>query len=163
MYKLPAMLKALFLDLGHLLNDLNTAARYVIDSFPVAVCGNVRSGRSRLVHGAAYRGYQASKRRYFYGVKVQLLITHDGLLVERYIHVGSEADIRGLEALGLQLPAGSTLYANAAYTDYDWKDAWREVEHVDLKADRRRGQQTAAQTVAIFSDSPLSQRCENRH
>lgn len=139
LHRLHDTLTALFLAVGHHLKDLNTAARYVIDSFPVAVCDNVRIGRSRLLHGAAYRGYSASKRRYFYGFKVQLVMTHDGLPVELYIHAGSEADITGLKALGPQLPAGSVLYADAAYTDYDWEDAWREVEHVDLQADRRRG------------------------
>lgn len=40
------------------------------------------------------------------------------LSVEFYIHAGSEADITGLKALDPQLPEGSVLYADAAYTDY---------------------------------------------
>ena len=66
-----------------------------------------------------------------------MLTTHDGLPVERYIHAGSEADITGLKALGPQLPEGSVLYADDAYTDYEWEDTWREVEQVALQADRR--------------------------
>ncbi|MCR5890972.1 hypothetical protein LRS06_24935 [Hymenobacter sp. J193] len=56
----------------------------------------------------------SSKRRYFYGVKVQFVMIHDGLPVELYIHAGCQADIPGMRALGPQLPAGSVLYANAA-------------------------------------------------
>lgn len=137
LHRLHDTLKALFLALGQHLKHLNTQARYVIDSFPVAVCDNVRIKRCRLVHGESYRGYSASKRRYFFGFKVQLLMTHDGLPVELLIHAGSEADITGLKALGPQLPEGSILYADAAYTDYEWEDAWREVEQVELAADRR--------------------------
>lgn len=94
--------------------------------------------RCRLLEGEAYRGYSASKRRYFYGFKVQLLMTHDGLPVELYIHADSEADITGLNALDPQLPAGSTLYADAAYTDYALEDAWSEAEQVALLVDRRK-------------------------
>lgn len=138
LHRLHEPLKSLFLALGQQLKALNTQARYVIDSFPVAVCDNVRIGRCRLLQGEAYRGYTASKRRYFYGVKVQLVMTHDGLPVECYIHAGCEADITGLRALAPQLPAGSVLYADAAYTDYDWEDAWQHAEQVSLQANRRK-------------------------
>ena len=137
LHRLHELLKSLFLALGHHLKALNTEARYVIDSFPVAVCDNVRIARCRLVQGAAYRGYSASKRRYCYGFKVQLLMTHDGLPVECYVHAGSEADITGLKALSPQLPAGSVLYADAAYTDYEWEDTWREAEQIALLSDRK--------------------------
>lgn len=109
LHRLHDTLKTLFLALGQHLKHLHTQARYVIDSFPVAVCDNVRIKRCRLLTGEAYRGYSASKRRYFYGFKVQLLMTHDGLPVEVYIHAGSEADITGLKALEPQLPEGSVL------------------------------------------------------
>lgn len=137
LHRLYDVLKSLFLALGQHLKALNTEARYVIDSFPVAVCDNIRTDRCHLLQGPAYRGYSASKRRYFYGFKVQLLMTHDGLPVELYVHAGSEADSTGLKALAPQLPAGSVLYADAAYTDYEWEDAWRELEQVDLLVDRR--------------------------
>ena len=137
LHRLHTTLKTLFLALGQHLKHLNTQARYVIDSFPVAVCDNIRIKRCRLLQGEAYRGYSASKRRYFYGFKVQLLMPHDGLPVALYIHAGREAGITGLKALGPQLPGQGVLYADAAYTDYEWEDAWREVERVDLQADRR--------------------------
>jgi hypothetical protein len=34
-------------------------------------------------------------------------------------------------------PVGSVLYADASYTDYEWEDTYREVEQVDMQADRR--------------------------
>lgn len=68
--------------------------------------------RCRLLEGEAYRGYPASKRRYFFGFKVQLLMTH----------ADSEANITGPKALDPQLPEGSVLYADAAHTDYTLED-----------------------------------------
>ncbi|WBA41962.1 IS982 family transposase [Hymenobacter canadensis] len=138
LHRLYDVLESLFLALGQHLKALNTDARYVIDSFPVAVCDNIRIARCRLLQDPAYRGYSASKRRYFYGFKVQLVRIHDGLPVELYIHSGSEADITGLKALAPQLPEGSVLYADAAYTDYDWENAWREAEQADRRANSKR-------------------------
>ncbi|MBD2768576.1 hypothetical protein IC235_11830 [Hymenobacter sp. BT664] len=65
LHRLHATLQVLFLALGHHLKTLNPQARYVIDSFPVAVCDNVRIQQCRLLEGEAYRGYSASKRCYF--------------------------------------------------------------------------------------------------
>lgn len=138
LHRLHGPLKTLFFTLGQHLKQLNTQARYVIDSFPVAVCDNMRIKRCQLLQGEEHRGYTASKRRYFYGLKVQLLITHDGLPVEFYIHAGSEADLTGLRALGPQLPEGSVLYADAAYTDYALEDLWRESEQVTLTVARKK-------------------------
>ena len=138
MHRLHDTLKYLFFSLGQHPTHLNTEARYVINSFPVAVCDNVRINRCHLLEGEAYRGYWASKRRYFYGFKVQLLLTHDGLPVELYIHAGSEANITGLKGLDPQLPEGSTLYADVAYTDYALEEAWYEAKQVALTVDRRK-------------------------
>ena len=74
----------LFATCGQVLKDLHTEARYVIDSFPVAVCQNIRIPRCKLL---------TSKRQWFYGFKVQVLTTSDGLPVAFYIHAGSEADM----------------------------------------------------------------------
>jgi aromatic ring hydroxylase len=48
---------------------LNTASIYVIDSVPIAVCDNIRIRRSKIYRHEKYRGYKASKKRYFYGLK----------------------------------------------------------------------------------------------
>ncbi|MEJ7664767.1 MAG: transposase [Hymenobacter sp.] len=68
-----------------MLKDLHTEARYVIDSFPVAVCHNTRIPRCKLLTGKAYHGRCASKRCWFYGLKVQVVATSDGVPVE-YSH-----------------------------------------------------------------------------
>ena len=122
LHALTDTLWGLFATCGQLLKELHTEARYVIDSFPVAVCHNTRIARCKLLTGKAYHGRCASKRSWFYGFKVQVLTTTDGVPVEFYIHAGSEADSTGLRAMAPDLPEGSTLYTDAGYTDYVGED-----------------------------------------
>lgn len=137
LHGLADVLWAVFQALGQTLKDLNTSCRYVIDSFPVAVCDNMRLRRCHLLNGPAYHGYTASKRRYFYGCKVQLVVTADGVPVDFYIHAGAEADQTGLRALAPQLPVGSVLYADAGYTDYLAEDVWADTGQQTLLAARK--------------------------
>jgi hypothetical protein len=71
--------------LGLVLKQLNGSTEYLLDSFPVPVCENIRIFQARLVKSEEYRGYIASKKRYFYGVRVHLLSTKDGIPVEASI------------------------------------------------------------------------------
>lgn len=117
LHRLSQTIASLFLALGQSLKELNCSSEYVIDSFPVAVCRNVRAGRCRLLSGQAYKGYNASKKEYFYGFKVEVITTSDGLPVEYFIVAGSVHDARAFEAMNLDLPQGSQLYADSAYTN----------------------------------------------
>lgn len=72
----------LFDYFGQILKSLNLGDEYLLDSFPVAVCDNIRIPKAKLVRSPNYRGYIASKKRYFYGVRVQLISTADGIPVE---------------------------------------------------------------------------------
>lgn len=69
---------ALFNLLAEAFNQTNEGKEYIIDSFPVPVCDNIRIYRSKIYQTEEYRGYIASKKRYFYGLRVHLLITNTG-------------------------------------------------------------------------------------
>lgn len=84
-----------------------------MDSFPVAVCDNYRIRRCHIYHDEAYRGYQASKRRYCLGLKIHLLITEGGQPVEFFLTPGSFS----LNAYLLDLPKGAQLTGDKAYND----------------------------------------------
>ena len=75
LHGLKEQLLALFAALGRSIKQLNTSCRYLIDSFPVSVCDNIRIARSHLLQGEAYRGKCVSKRCYFYGFRVQVITT----------------------------------------------------------------------------------------
>ena len=67
----------------------------------------------RLVRSEDDRGYIASKKRYFYGIRVQLLCTETGMPVEFVFLPGEANDTTGVFALPLNLPAGSQVDADA--------------------------------------------------
>ena len=54
----------------------------MLDSFPVPICDHIRIPSAKLVSSEDYRGDIASKKRYFYSIRVQLLATADGIPVE---------------------------------------------------------------------------------
>ena len=94
---------------------------YAVDSLPVAVCDNIRISRSHLYprkkHKEAFRGFIASKKRYFYGLRVHLVMTTSGLPVEVMLAPGAEADICAFRRLRLDLPTGARIFADTAYLD----------------------------------------------
>jgi hypothetical protein len=75
----------LFSLLAEAAKRLNPDQEYVVDSLPVPVCDNVRISRCRLYRDEAFRGYLASKRCYFYGLRVHF----DTLLHLHYALVSS--------------------------------------------------------------------------
>jgi hypothetical protein len=64
-----------------------------------------------------YRGYAACKKRYFYGLKAHLMITTDGHTIECFFTPGSVGDVT-LPNCTMDLAAGSSVYADKAYTLY---------------------------------------------
>lgn len=132
----------------------NPEAVYLLDSFPVPVCDNIRIRRSRLypleATDGAFRGYIASKRRFFYGLKVHLVTTSDRRPVEVLLTPGSFADVRALSAFRFDLPAGSKLYGDKAYNDYAVEDELAEAAEIELVPIRRRNSKRALAACVEF-------------
>jgi hypothetical protein len=135
--RLSDLVEMVFHQLGLTIKELNLESRYSLDSFPLAVCDNIRISRCRLAQGKQFRGYLASKRRYFYGVRVQVVVTVKGVPVEFSILPGSLSDIEGMAHLPLALPAGADVGADAAYTYYEWEEALAESDGVHLLVGRK--------------------------
>jgi hypothetical protein len=150
LHALTDTLLALFATLGELLKHLHTEARYVLDSFPVAVCHNTRVPRCKLLTGKAYHGRCASKRSWFYGLKVQVVATSDGIPVEFAIHAGAESEQAGRRGLALDLPVGSVLYTDAGYTDYVAEDLFNEASGSQQQSARRKDSKRPHQPAQSF-------------
>ena len=88
--------------------------------------------------GAQFRGKSAAHRCYFYGVRVQVMTTEQGVPVEFAFLPGAASDVRGLGLLPLALPAGSELFMDSGYTDYAAEDIARELDSVTFRVQRRR-------------------------
>ncbi len=132
------LLHTLFHQLGQVLKEGALSSKYLLDSFPVPVCDNIRISRSRIVRGEKFRGRLCSKRLYFYGVKVQVVTTEEGVPVEFAFLPGSASDVRGLDVLPLALPEGSQLFMDSGYTDYRAEDAAAEVDGVEFAPSRKK-------------------------
>jgi hypothetical protein len=143
---------------------------YAVDSLPVPVCDNIRIRRCRLypleVEGGlpperkkSFRGYIPSKRRYFYGLRVHLVVTGAGEPVEFALAAGSEADMTIFKELGLDLPEDSIIYADKGYTDYDYEDLLEEVG-LHLKAQRKKNSKRPLPAWEEFLGRPIRQYIE---
>jgi hypothetical protein len=136
LHRLSDFVVALFFDVGKRLKDMAGAADYRLDSFPVAVCDNIRISRSRVLKGEVFRGKHAAMHRYFYGVRVQVL-TLDGIPVEFCLVPGSEQDSQALGKLPFDVAPESCIYMDAGYTDYLSEDDLFEAELVYAKVQRK--------------------------
>lgn len=120
-----ALWQALFEVLASTAVAANTTGAYLIDSFPVPVCDNYRIRRCRLyplATHAACRGKIASKRRFFYGLRVHMLVSGTGQPVEFVLAPGGESDPVVFRRFRLEVPEGSVVVGDKAYNDYDYED-----------------------------------------
>jgi hypothetical protein len=157
-------IKDLFIVFFNLLSQtwktLNTDAIYVIDSIPIAVCDNIRMRRSKIDSHEDFRGYQASKKRYFYGLKIHLMVTQDGQPVECFLTPGSFGDVDALKYYAYELPEGSIIYAEKAYNDYEIEDLLQEVNHIQLIPIRKKNSTRALPPSVTFVQSYHRKRVE---
>jgi len=160
LHRLSDTIAAIFLALGESLKQLNTSSAYVIDSFPVAVCRHIRINRCRLLNGEAYRGYNASKKEYFYGFKVTVIVTADGLPVSYFIVAGSVHDGKALQAMHLDLPPQSSLYGDSAYTNYELEDLLQECEQICLLTQRKSNSKRKDSPAMNFIKAGMRKRIE---
>ncbi len=127
--------RALFSVLSGSFRATNESREYIVDSFPVPVCDNIRIKRCRLYPVTPedpFRGYLASKRRYFYGLRVHLLVTATGEPVEFCLAPGAESDLPPFREFSLDLHGdeageGAVIFADKLYNDYVYEDLLQEV------------------------------------
>jgi hypothetical protein len=138
LHALRDLLLMVFRVLGEAFKQLNASSLYILDSFPVAACDNIRIKRDKRFCSEKFRGYTASKRRYFYGVKIFLLTAAGGQPVEMFLVPGSTADVVALDVFGFDLPLGSTVYGDSAFTRYAVEDLLQEACGIDLSPMRKK-------------------------
>ena len=78
-----------------------------------------------------------SKRRYFYGVRVQLLAAADGIALEFCILPGAFSDLRGLAELALDLPDQVELFVDGGYNFYVCEVYLRDSKELRLQVPRK--------------------------
>ncbi len=118
LHRIPETLwqMALFV-LAQIHQKTNPDQVHVVDTFPVPVCHNMRIRRCKLYRDEAFRGYCASKRQYYFGLKVCVIVTEAGAPVEFVLAPASTADITALRSMDLHLPEGSELFGDTGFLD----------------------------------------------
>lgn len=127
LHRIADLFLTLFLRLGESWKKLNEHSSYVIDSYPIAVCDNYRIMRSKIYTGEDWRGYIPSKKRYFYGVRIHILITETGEPVEFFLAPGAMSDTHALALYHFDLPEQAWITGDKAYNNYLIEDILREA------------------------------------
>ena len=110
---------------------------FIIDSFPVKAYENHKIFRAKIFSDKRFHGYTASKKSFFSGIKVNMVVDKDGVPIEFSFTPGGSSDCTNMQDLSLQLPEHSLLLGDAAYTCYEFEDLLAETEMIDLLVKRK--------------------------
>ncbi len=88
---------------------------FVLDSLPVPVCRRVRARRCGKVRGRAYCGYCDAQKEKFFGWRLHLVCTPQGVPVACALLPASYHDLTPIHELLYGLPPGAWVYADKAY------------------------------------------------
>jgi hypothetical protein len=112
LHALADWLAFLALTLGEVLTHGEV---FVIDSLPVPVCRRVRARRCRKVRGRIYCGYCAAKKEKFFGWRLHLVCTPEGVPVRFTLLPGSLHDLTPIHELTVEVPAGARVFGDKGY------------------------------------------------
>lgn len=135
-HKIPwSCWNAIFRFLSFLAVKSAETCHFAVDSFPVSYCQKNRIDKRKRFLDHKYIGFAASKKRYFCGIKVHMIVTNQGRPIEMCLKPGAESDLNVLWKMELEIPEHSTLYADGAYNCFDLEDILLE-ENIKLLAKR---------------------------
>jgi len=112
--QLRGWLLGLLLLMGQVFQDNEV---FVVDSLPVPVCKRVRASRCRKVRGHDYCGYCAAKDEKFFGWRLHLVCTPDGLPAAFELLPAAYHDLTPIHELTVELPSGARVFADKGYID----------------------------------------------
>lgn len=109
---------------------------FAVDSFPISSCQKCRIDQRKIFTKKEYIGYSASKKKYFCGVKIHMIITSDGKPLEMKIQPGSMSDIGAFRCMEIDLPKKAIIYADGAYNCFELEDMLYDDQGIYLFAKR---------------------------
>jgi len=92
---------------------------FVIDSIPLPVCRRVRARRCGKVRGREYCGYCAAKKEKFFGWRLHLICTPEGIPVSFALLPAAFHDLTPVHELAYLLPSGARLFGDKAFNSAD--------------------------------------------
>jgi hypothetical protein len=88
---------------------------FIVDSLPVPVCRRVRARRCRKVRGREYCGYCAAKKEKFFGWRLHLIVSAEGVPVSYEVLPGGFHDLTPVHELAYDLPPDAVLLGDKGY------------------------------------------------
>lgn len=104
---------------------------FIIDSMPLPVCKRVRARRCKKVRGKDYCGYCAAKKEKFFGWRLHLICTAEGIPVAFDMLPAAQQDLTPIHELTANLPAGSAVFGDKGYISAE--DARTILEAVGVR------------------------------
>lgn len=92
-----------------------TGEVFIVDSLPVPVCRRARARRCRKVRGRLFCGYCAAKKEKFFGWRLHLICTPDGVPVAFSLIPGALHDLTPIHELTANLPEGARVLGDKAF------------------------------------------------
>jgi len=138
LHRIKPLFLTLFACLAETWKGLNADSIYSIDTFPIPVCDNIRISRARIYRDKSFRGYIPSKRRYYYGLKLHLMVTKGGQPIEFFLTPAAFGDVSGLELFDFDLPPDCVVYADRGYCAYAFEDLLQEANQTSLQPMRKK-------------------------
>ncbi|DAB35654.1 MAG TPA: IS982 family transposase [Sulfurospirillum cavolei] len=113
--EMERIIEKLFMWLGDVFIKLEGSQIYSVDSFPVELCQITREKRCHLWRAPELKGFNASTCKFFYGLKVHMVVTTDKSPVRCYISHGSMHDVKAAYKLLPQRPSHSLAIGDKGY------------------------------------------------
>lgn len=88
---------------------------FLVDSMPLPVCKRARARRCKKVQGKAFCGYCAAKKEKFFGWRLHLICTAEGIPISFEILPAAAQDLTAIHELSVTLPAGVTVFGDKGY------------------------------------------------
>lgn len=138
MHRIKDLIEEVFGIIAQAFKQDNERQYYLLDSFPVKVCHNIRISRCKLLNGEDFRGKNASKREYFYGFKVAVLCTEQGIPVEVAFLPGAYHDAQFLNRMYLDVPIKAAIFGDNAFENHDLEDNTKQMDGIEWETMRKK-------------------------
>jgi hypothetical protein len=120
--QLGPMLEQLYRDMAQTL--ARPSAYRVLDATPVPVCGIARWRRSPF-RGEAAKSWCAAKQEWYFGFKLFLAVTPEGVITSAALTPANVGDRPGAEAI-LTQEQHPTYLADKGFCSVGWEQEWQE-------------------------------------
>ena len=101
-----------------------------------------------------------SKKRYFYGIRVHMIVTKTGQPIEFCLAPGSYNDLRVAKTLDLNWPENSVIYGDKIYNDYQWEDWLQELQNITVKPLRKNNSKTRFSSCTEYTQKVIRKQLE---